>query len=39
MEKQLQELEGKFRPLEFTRKKTAELMTSNNTDAITNNET
>lgn len=38
MEKQLQELEGKLRTLEFTRKKTAELMTSNNIDAISRHE-
>ena len=38
MEKQLQQLEGKLRTLEFTRKKTAELMTSNNIDAISRHE-
>lgn len=38
MEKQLQELEGKLQTLEFTRKKTAELMTSNNIDAMSRHE-
>ena len=38
MEKQLQELEGKFRTLEFTRNKTAQLMTSDNIDAISRQE-
>ena len=38
MEKQLQELEGKLRTLEFTCKKTAKLMTSNNIHAISRHE-
>jgi len=38
MEKQLQELDGKLLTLKFTLKKTAEMMTSNNIEAITRHE-